>query len=257
MGNRVAGKVCVVVGGAGGIGAAVSKALAHEGGRVAVLDVSDEKGEQIVTEVEESGCAARYWHLDVVVESEVSSVYGEVADYFGGINVLVYSAGITGSHSRAHDATEKDFDQIYAVNVKGCWLSTKYAVPYMLRLGSGSVINISSIMGLVGGASLPLYHGTKGAVRLMTKADAISYAPDGIRFNSLHPGPIETALSIGAAESDPMGRDEYMRRLIESVPLGHRGEPADVAAGVVYLASDESKFVTGTELVIDGGYTAR
>ena len=255
--NRVAGKVCVVVGGAGGIGSAISTGLAGEGAQVAVLDRDAEHGRNVVQEITDKGGEARFWSIDVTDAQVVERVFGEIAEHFGTINVLVNSAGITGSHARAHEATEDDFDKIYAITVKGCWLATKYAVPHMLTAGGGSVVNISSIMGLVGGASLPLYHGTKGAVRLMTKADAISYAPDGIRFNSVHPGPIETSLSVAAAASDPLGKEEYMRRLLSNVPLGRRGEPDDIAAGVIYLASDESKFVTGTELVIDGGYTAR
>ncbi|MEE2059007.1 SDR family NAD(P)-dependent oxidoreductase [Rhodococcus artemisiae] len=255
--GRVEGKKCVVLGGAGGIGSAISLGLALEGGRVAVLDRDEAAGAKVVAEIVDKGAEARFWPVDVTKYSEMERVFGEAAEYLGGIDVMVNSAGITGSHARAHEATEEDFDKIYAITVKGAWLATKFTVPHMLAAGGGSVVNISSIMGLVGGASLPLYHGTKGAVRLMTKADAISYAPDKIRFNSVHPGPIETSLSLAATASDPLGADEYMRRLLANLPLGRRGEPADIAAGVLYLASDESKFVTGTELVIDGGYTAR
>jgi len=255
--SRLANKVAVVLGGAGGIGQAISTGMAAEGAQVAVLDRDDDKGAQVVAAITDKGGEAHYWNVDVSKASVMENVFNEAAEHFGNINVLVNSAGITGSHARAHEATEEDFDLIYAITVKGAWLATKYAVPHMLKAGGGSVVNISSIMGLVGNVSLPLYSGTKGAVRMMTKADALCYAGDGIRFNSVHPGPIETTLSRAAAESDPLGKEEYMRRLLSNVPLGKRGEPEDIAAGVIYLASDESKFVTGTELVIDGGYTAR
>ncbi|MBC6468086.1 SDR family NAD(P)-dependent oxidoreductase [Actinomadura alba] len=251
------GKAALVIGAAGEIGAAIAREMAREGAKVAVVDIERAGAEATAAAIKEDHGEAAAWGLDITVEADVETVLQEVVKQFGEIDALVNCAGITGSHAHAHEATEADFDRIFNINVKGVWLVTKYAIASMLRSGGGSIVNVSSIMGLVGGSSLPQYHATKGAVRLMTKADAISYASRGIRVNSVHPGPIQTSLSVAAAKSDPLGEEEYMRRLLSNVPLGHRGEPDDVAHGVVYLASDEAKFVTGAELVIDGGYTAR
>jgi NAD(P)-dependent dehydrogenase (short-subunit alcohol dehydrogenase family) len=256
--NRVAGKNALIIGAAGEIGAAIAEHLAAEGASVAVIDINDTGAKEVASRIEADGGTAAHWALDITDEAAVSSVVGEVIDRFGELDVVVNCAGITGSHAHAHEATEQDFDRIFDINVKGVWLVTKYGIQSMIRKGAGgSVVNVSSIMGLVGGSSLPQYHATKGAVRLMTKADAICYAAQGIRVNSVHPGPIQTSLSVAAAKSDPLGEEEYMRRLLSNVPMGRRGEPSDIAHAVVYLASDESKFVTGAELVIDGGYTAR
>lgn len=255
--GRVEGKVAIVTGGAGGIGRAICEILAREGATVVAIDLGEQAGREIVDQIERDGGRVAYRQLDVTDETAVESVFGEVADRFGKIDVLVNNAGIQGPSKPAHEATEEEFDAVFSVNVKGTWLCTKHALRHMLRGGSGSIINLSSINGLVGGSGIPLYHATKGAVRLMSKADAITYAKEGIRVNSVHPGSIVTPLSEGVAQSQPRGAEEYLRKLIEAHPLGRRGEPEDIAFGVLYLASDESKFVTGSELVIDGGYTAR
>jgi NAD(P)-dependent dehydrogenase (short-subunit alcohol dehydrogenase family) len=255
--GRVTGKTAVVVGAAGEIGAEIARQLAQEGARVAVVDLDGAGAEKVATEITSAAGDAAGWQLDITAEGAVSDVIDDVIRRFGEIDVLVNCAGITGSNARAHEATEQDYERVFDVNVKGVFLLTKYAVRSMLRSGGGSVVNVSSHYGIVASPSLALYTATKGAVRLMTKADAIAYASDGIRVNSVHPGPIQTALAVAAAKSDPLGEQEYMRRLLSAVPMGRRGTTKEVAYGVVYLASDESAFVTGAELVIDGGYTAR
>ncbi len=254
--GRVEGKVAVVTGGALGIGRATCRLLAREGARVAVTDVLDREAEALAWELRAHGREARFWRLDVSREPDVGEVMAEVARAFGRIDVLVNNAGIAGSPKAPDQVTEAEWDAVMAVNVKGVLFCTKHAVPWMRRAGGGSVINLSSIYGLVGAADAPAYHASKGAVRLMSKTDALFYARDGIRVNSVHPGFVRTPMVEGAlaAAGDVQAGREALERLH---PLGHLGEPEDVAWGIVYLASDESRFVTGSELVIDGGYTAR
>lgn len=253
--RRIEGKVAVVTGGASGIGQAICRVLAGEGANVALLDLSDERAAETVEEIQQSGGSARWWHCDVTDEAEVESVFAEVARSFGGIDVLVNTAAIAGTPRLAHEATEEEFDRVFAVNVKGTWLCTKHALRHMLE--GGSVVNVSSINGIIGNLDIPLYHATKGAVRLMAKTDAVAYARRGVRVNSVHPGSVRTPLSEKLAQDYLGGPEEYFRNLTEAHPIGRQGEPEDIAYGVLYLASDESKFVTGAELVIDGGYIAQ
>ena len=255
--NRVHEKVCIVTGAALGIGRACALRLAGEGARLALFDVLDEPGQALADELQSQGVPARYWHVDVAPEAGVREAIEGVANHYGALHVLVNNAGIAGVNKPTHEIAEQEWDRVQAVNVKGVFFCTKHAIPHMRRTG-GSIINLSSIYGLVGAPDVPPYHAAKGAVRMMSKTDALIYAPDGIRVNSVHPGYIWTPMvenhlkAAGAA--DLAAAREEVGRLH---PLGHMGEPDDIAWGVVYLASDESKFVTGSELVIDGGYTAR
>ena len=172
--------------------------------------------------------------------------------------MLVNNAGIAGANKPTHEITEAEWDRVQAVNVKGVFFCTKHAIPHLRRAGGGSIINLSSIYGLVGAPDVPPYHASKGAVRLMSKTDALIYAADRIRVNSVHPGFIWTPMVEQHLRDSGATDIEAARREVGLLhPLGHMGEPDDIAWGVVYLASDESKFVTGAELVIDGGYTAR
>jgi NAD(P)-dependent dehydrogenase (short-subunit alcohol dehydrogenase family) len=254
--HRVSGKVAIVTGAALGIGRAACLRLAEEGATVAVTDVLEGEGTALAEELTAAGHKAAFWTLDVSRESEVERVFGEVAARFGRIDVLVNNAGISGVNKPTHEITEDEWDTLMAVNVKGVFFCTKHAIAPMRKAGGGSIINLSSIYGLVGAGDVPPYHASKGAVRLMSKNDALVYAKDAIRVNSVHPGFIWTPMVDNFAQS--LGEVGEVRGALDAKhPLGHVGEPDDIAWGIVYLASDESKFVTGTELVIDGGYTAQ
>lgn len=255
--KRVEGKVTIVTGGALGIGRAACLELAKEGAKVAVTDIADAEGQKVVDEIKGLGGTAKYWHVDTVNEDEVSRVFSEVSAEFGSIDVLVNNAGIAGVNKPTHEITKDEWDKVINVNVSGVFYCTKHAIPAMKRAGAGSIINLSSIYGMIGAADLPPYHASKGAVRLMTKNDALIYAKDKIRVNSIHPGFIWTPLVEQLGKESEEGIDAFRKRLDSLHPLGHVGAPEDIAYGILYLASDESRFVTGTELVIDGGYTAQ
>ena len=256
--NRLNGKVCIITGAALGIGRACALRMGEEGAQLALFDVLDDAGDALAESLRAKGVGARYWHVDVASEKSVQAAVDGAAAHFGALHVLVNNAGIAGANKPTHEITEEEWDRVQAVNVKGVFFCTKHAIPHMKRAGRGSIINLSSIYGLVGAPDVPPYHASKGAVSLMTKTDALIYAPDKIRVNSVHPGFIWTPMvehhlrDSGATDIDAARKD-----VDQLHPLGHMGEPDDIAWGVVYLASDESKFVTGSELVIDGGYTTR
>ena len=251
--KRTENKVVIVTGGALGIGRETCLLLAKEGAKIAVTDVLDKEGQALVEEINQSGGEAKFWHLDVSDENEVERVYSEVFKEFGKLDSTVNNAGIAGVDKPTHELTEKEWDTVMNVNVKGVFFCTKHAIPYMQKSGGGSIVNLSSIYGMVGAGDIPPYHASKGAVRLMTKNDALIYAKDKIRVNSVHPGFIWTPLVEELGKSKP----EFRKQLDSLHPLGHVGESIDIAYGILYLVSDESKFVTGSELVIDGGYTCK
>ncbi|HEY9235831.1 MULTISPECIES: SDR family NAD(P)-dependent oxidoreductase [Phenylobacterium] len=254
--TRLQGKVAVVTGAALGLGRATAKRMAEQGASVAVTDVRLDGAKALADELVDGGFTASSWALDVSKEDEVKRVLDEVATRFGRIDVLVNNAGVSGVNKPTHEVTEADWDFVQAINVKGVFFCTKHAIPHLKRAGGGSIINLSSIYGLVGAADSPPYHASKGAVRLMSKTDAMLYAPDRIRVNSVHPGFIWTPMVENFAED--IGDKAAVRADLAALhPLGHVGEPDDIAWACVYLASDEAKFVTGAELVVDGGYTAR
>jgi NAD(P)-dependent dehydrogenase (short-subunit alcohol dehydrogenase family) len=251
--KRVEGKVVVVTGGALGIGRETCLLFAKEGAKVAVTDVLDKEGQELIEEISQSGEVAKFWHLDVTDEKEVEKVFAEVVKEFGKLDATVNNAGIAGVDKPTHELTENEWDAVMNVNVKGVFFCTKHAIPHMRKSGCGSIVNLSSIYGLVGAGDIPHYHASKGAVRLMAKNDALIYAKDKIRVNSVHPGFIWTPLVEELGKKTP-GFREHLDSLH---PIGHIGEPIDIAYGILYLVSDESKFVTGSELVIDGGYTCK
>lgn len=255
--GRVTGKVAVVTGGAKGIGRAICELFAQEGARVAITDIEDEAGEALAARIRASGGQARYWRMDVSREDSVRQTLAAIHATWGRLDILVNNAGVAGADKPPHEISEAEWDAVFAVDVKGVFFCTKHCVPYMRAQGGGSIVNLSSIYGLVGAPDIPPYHAAKGAVRLMTKTDAIFYARDNIRVNSVHPGTIITELVEEMARNSPEGYEAYMQGRAAIHPIGHPGEPLDVAYGVLYLASDEAKFVTGAELVIDGGYTAQ
>jgi NAD(P)-dependent dehydrogenase (short-subunit alcohol dehydrogenase family) len=254
--GRIDGKVAVVTGAASGIGRATAVLLAREGARVAVTDIQPEAGREAAEEIGKSGGQARYWQLDTTDEQAVRRVFAEVAGEFGHLDVLVNNAGISGVNKPTHELTLEEWNRVISINLNGVFLCTKHAIPYMRRAGGGSIVNLSSIYGLVGAPDSPAYHAAKGGVRLMSKTDAMLYAADGIRVNSVHPGFIWTPM-VENFLREQGDLEEGRRQIAELHPIGHMGEPDDIAYGILYLASDEAKFVTGSELVIDGGYTAR
>ena len=255
--DRVRDKVCIVTGAALGIGRACCERLADEGATLALFDVLDAEGEALAETLRSRGAQAAYWHVDVADESSVRAATNAAAERFGAVHALVNNAGISGSTKLTHEITEAEWDRVQAVNVKGVFFCTKHAIPHLKAAGGGSIVSLSSIYGLVGAADVPAYHASKGAVRLMSKTDAMIYAPDRIRVNSVHPGYIWTPMVEHHLRAGGATDLEAARREVGLLhPLGHMGEADDIAWGVVYLVSDESKFVTGAELTIDGGYTA-
>jgi NAD(P)-dependent dehydrogenase (short-subunit alcohol dehydrogenase family) len=258
--GRVEGKVALVTGGASGIGAGCVRTLAREGARVAITDVQDAKGQALAAEL---GDAAVYLHHDVTSEEAWIEVVAEVERRFGRLDVLVNNAGIGLGSPSITQMSLADFKRQQAVNVEGVFLGIKHSLPLMRKAGhGGSIINMSSVAGLKGSSLLAAYCATKGAVRLFTKAIALECgeAKDGVRVNSVHPGLIETPIweSItGAREPGANAPIDLDAMSAMAVPLGVKGVPDDIANGVLWLASDESRYVTGAELVIDGGLSIR
>ena len=253
--DRLKDKTAAITGASLGLGRATAIRMAEEGASVALLDVLDDAGAELAAELTGRGLSARYWRCDVTSEAEVKRVLDDVAAHFGSLDVMVNNAGVAGANKPTHEVTEAEWDWVQAVNVKGVFFCTKHAIPHLRGAGGGSIINLSSIYGLVGGADVPPYHASKGAVRLMSKTDAMIYAADRIRVNSIHPGFIWTPMVKHHLEAQG-DLDEGRRAAAALHPLGHMGEADDIAWGAVYLASNEAKFVTGSELVIDGGYPA-
>ncbi len=248
---RLEGKVAIISGGARGQGAVEARMFAEEGASVIIGDILDEQGRQTEAELQELGYNVTYVHLDVTDESNWQSAVQTAISTYGKLDILLNNAGIL-IRKNIEETTVEDWDRIFAVNSKGVFLGTKAAIPAMRENGGGSIINISSTAGLVGSPNgSASYTATKGSVRLFTKSTAIQHAGDGIRCNSIHPGPIETDM-IADTLNDPANMALRMQRL----PLGRVGKPSEIAYGAIYLASDESSFVTGAELVIDGGTTA-
>ena len=247
---RLEGKVAIITGAAGGMGAEEARLFAREGAKVVIADVLDDEGKQVEAEIAEAGGEATYVHTNVTSEHSWERLIAETISLYGKLDILVNNAGVS-SGSEVDRLDFGGWQRIMDVNATGVFLGTKYAVEQMRETGGGSIVNISSIMGFVGGdGGHPAYHASKGAVRIFTKAMAVQYGPDGIRVNSVHPGfmpPMRTS------RPDPEGREE----LIRQTPLRRTGEIIEVANGVLFLASDEASFVTGTELVIDGGFIAR
>lgn len=255
--NRVKNKVAIVTGGALGIGRSACLLLAKEGAQVAITDIKKPEGEKLAKQIQKAGGVAEFWPMNTAKEKEVSDTFKKIAKRWGHINVLVNNAGIAGINKPTDEVTEAEWDQVNAVNVKGVFFCTKHVISYMRKAKGGSIINLSSIYGLIGAPDLPPYHASKGAVRLMAKTDALLYAKDKIRVNSIHPGYIWTPLVESLAKKVKGGKKVFLKVAGPLHALGHIGEPDDIGYGIVYLASDESKFITGSELVIDGGYTAR
>ncbi|MBX9944168.1 MAG: glucose 1-dehydrogenase [Reyranella sp.] len=255
--NRLAAKTAIVTGGAVGIGRACVRRMSEEGAKVAIFDLLEPDGHALADEVTAKGGEAAYWKVDVADEVALRSATDAAASRFGGLNVMVSNAGISGSPKPTDQVSEEEWDRVQAVNVKGVFFGTKHAIPHLRAAGGGCIINLSSIAGLIGVGSIAPYHASKGAVRLMSKNDAITYAPESIRVNSIHPGYIWTPMVESHLRATSPDLEAARAAADAAHPIGRMGEPDDIAWAVVWLASDEAKFVTGAEIVIDGGYTAR
>ena len=255
---RLEGKVALITGAAAGVegalmgfGGAAARLFAREGAKVVLTDILLEQGERSAAEIREMGGDAIFVKLDVTSEEDWQKAIEATLAAYGRLDVMINNAG-TGAPANVEDTTVDVWDGQMDVHAKGVFLGTKHAIPEMRKVGGGSIINTSSIYGLVGSAGSTAYHAAKGAIRIFSKAAAIQYAPDGIRVNSIHPGFMRTPMTRPRYE-DPVRHTE----LLERIPMGRMGTADEIAYGMLYLASDESAFVTGSELVIDGGVTAQ
>lgn len=249
MAGRLAGKVALISGGASGIGAAHVRVFVAEGAKVVAGDIQEDLGNSVVDTVNKSGGEAVFVRLDVSKEVDWVNAVNTAVSRFGKLTTLINNAGIYWPHGIEAETME-GWNKMISVNQTGVWLGMKTAIPVMRNAGGGAIVNISSLYGLIGSPSSITYHATKGAVRLMTKAAALEYARQGIRANSIHPGQIETPILAGLTP-------EQNEQIKAATPVGRMGKPEEIAYGSLYLCSDEAAFVTGTELVIDGGWFAQ
>ena len=249
MAGRLAGKVALISGGARGQGAEEARLFVKEGAAVVLGDILVEEGQKVAADLRAQGGQATFVRLDVTQEPDWQQAVETATRTYGKLSILINNAGIF--PIEGVEATTMDlWNRVIAINQTGVWLGMKTAIPAMRRNGGGAIVNISSVAGLIGSGMAAAYHGTKGAVRLLTKTAAIEYAKEKIRINSVHPGGVDTVM---LDVLNPEGKQGAAR----AHPLGRLATPLDVAYGVLYLASDEASFVTGAELVIDGGYTAQ
>lgn len=255
---KLTGKVALVTGGGSGIGRAIAECFAGEGAAVAVLDVDSTAAAAAVSAITAAGGRALALAADVTRAGEVQMAVAACVRAFGGLDILINSAGILGAPGRVIDSSEEEWDRLFAVNVKGSFLCAKYAVPEMQRRGGGAIVNLASTAGLVGSPVLGPYSASKGAVVLMTRSMALNHAPDGIRVNCICPGAIETPMLAAtlASEPTPERRARLRQEFLAKHPLGRFGHPGEVARAALFLVSDDTSFVTGVALPVDGGRVA-
>ena len=247
---RLDGKVAIITGGANGMGAEECRIFAREGAKVVIADILEEEGKQLEAEIAESGGDAVFMRLDVTSEDDWQAAVDAAVARYGKLDVLVSNAGI-GRGVGSDGLSVEDWDALMNINAKGVFLGMKYAIPEMQKAGGGSIVNISSISGIVGQRQVHMgYNASKGAVRIVTKSAAVQYAQDGIRVNSVHPGLMPPMLT--SAANTPGIRSE----MLAGVPMGRPGRREEVGNAVLFLASDEASYITGVELVVDGGWTA-
>ncbi|TDN61947.1 glucose 1-dehydrogenase [Paraburkholderia sp. BL10I2N1] len=251
--GKLDGKVALISGAAGGFGAELVRVFAREGAAVVAGDIVGESGEQLEREVHTAGGRAKYCHLDVTLEKDWGNAVQEAISRFGKLDILVNNAGIVPRNAPIEERTVEEWDRVMAVNARGVFLGTRFAIPAMREAGGGSIVNVSSVAA-IGQSQImeAAYAASKGAVRIFSKVTAAQHAKDAIRCNSVHPGPIDTGLLRGV-----LSNPEILNRRLGRIPLGRLGKIKEVVAGVLYLASDEASYTTGTELVIDGGALAQ
>jgi cyclopentanol dehydrogenase len=250
MAGRLAGKVALISGGARGQGEAEARLFVKEGAKVVLGDILVELGQKVAADIAAQGGQATFVKLDVTQEADWRQAVDAAVRNYGKLDILINNAGIF--RTEGVEATSLElWNQVIAVNQTGVWLGMKCAIPAMRKAGGGSIVNISSGAGIIGSGFAAAYHGTKGAVRILTKTAAIEYAKENIRINSVHPGVVDTEMIRGTLNQ------EGMQGAIRAHPLGRMGTAEDISYAVLYLASDEASYVTGAELVIDGGYTAQ
>jgi NAD(P)-dependent dehydrogenase (short-subunit alcohol dehydrogenase family) len=248
---RLAGKVAVISGGASGMGQSEAMIFAREGARVVLGDLLEIEGRQVVDKITGAGGQARFVKIDVTSESDWQNAVDTAVGAYGKVDILVNNAGISGTFDPDTMSTTA-WDALMNVNAKGVFLGMKHVIPRMREVGGGSIVNISSISGFVGQAMVHMaYNASKGAVRIMTKSAAVQYAKDGIRINSVHPG-FMPPMRTSKMSADP----QWRAKMLNAVPMKREGRVEEVAHAVLFLASDEASYITGTELVVDGGYLA-
>jgi NAD(P)-dependent dehydrogenase (short-subunit alcohol dehydrogenase family) len=251
--GKIDGKVAIITGAASGIGKATAMLFAQEGANVVVADFMDELGEETVKIINESGGKAIFVHTDVSKAEDVKNMIKTAVDTYGRLDIVFNNAGIEGASVDTANYPENVFDKVVAVNMKGVWLGIKYAVQELLRNGGGSIINTTSVAGLVAFPGLSAYNATKGGIIQLTKTAAIEYAKQNIRVNCIAPGVIETAMVDRVLKGQPEAKAAF----IQMEPVGRFGKPEEVAKAALFLASDDSSFITGTVLIVDGGLTAQ
>jgi cyclopentanol dehydrogenase len=249
--GRLDGKVAIISGGARGQGATEARMFAKEGAKIVIGDLLNAEGQAVAAEIAELGGDCTYVHLDVTSEDDWRAAVETAVSEYGKVDVLINNAGIL-MNGRVEDTTVEAWDAVLDVNAKGVFLGTRAVIEEMRKAGGGSIINISSVAGMIGSPNTTAYNASKGAVRLLTKSTAIQYGRENIRCNSIHPGPIDTDMIQLVWQDPSRSREETIAR----TPLGRIGTVEDITYGAMFLASDESSFMTGSELVMDGGVTA-
>lgn len=245
--TRFDNRVALITGAASGIGKLTALRMAEEGARVVIADIQDEMGEGVVERINRAGVDAMYVHLDVTSPEGWQEALDKIIERFDRLDILVNNAGI-GDTEPIEEVSYEFYKKVVAVTQDSVFLGMKICGPELKKTGNGAVVNVSSVFGLTGGfGTAPAYHAAKGAVRILTKSTALNWAKDGVRVNSVHPGFVETPI-LGEVERQPM---------IDATPMGRLGQPDDIATVIRFLASDEAGFMTGTEIIVDGGFTAR
>ncbi|MEM5387695.1 SDR family oxidoreductase [Paraburkholderia phymatum] len=257
MGGRLNNKRAIVTGASGGIGDAIVKVFLREGASVALFDISHERDSQQDKAISVQAGTARFYVVDVSNDAQVSRAVGQVERDIGPVDILVNNAAVTGSSSALHEISVDEYRHVFDVNVLGPLLCTKHVVSRMLATGrTGSIVNVASTYAVAGNGDIPLYHCTKASAAMLARCGGVSYAQHGIRFNSVLPGTTRTRMSVQAASlSEDGGR--YLSDLVSAHPMKRQADPIEIANGVLFLASDEASYITGTELAIDGGYLAQ